>query len=109
VKITYIILAHKYSEQLTGLIHRLSTETSSFFIHIDQEADEEIYNQIVPELSTLPSVYFLKRYNTYWGYFNLVKASFEGIKEIFLRQINFDYIIFLFGQDYPIKSNYQIE
>lgn len=109
MKIAYIILAHKYPEQLTRLIHRLNTETSSFFIHIDQKADQEIYNQIVTQLSTLPNVYFLKRYNTYWGSFNLVKATFEGIKEIFLRRIDFDYVIFLSGQDYPIKSNSQIE
>ncbi|MBN3879805.1 MULTISPECIES: hypothetical protein [unclassified Nostoc] len=35
LKIAYIILAHKYPEQLARLIHQLNTKDVSFFIHID--------------------------------------------------------------------------
>lgn len=109
MKLAYIILAHKNPEQLTRLISRLNRETSSFFVHIDQATNEETYGQMVKQLSLFPNVYFLKRYHTYWGSFNLVKATFEGIKELFKTAIDFDYVMFLSGQDYPIKSNAQIE
>lgn len=109
MKLAYIILAHKNPEQLTRLIARLNTETASFFVHIDQATNEDTYAQMVKQLSFLPNVYFLKRYHTYWGSFNLVKATFEGIKEIFKIPVDFDYVMFLSGQDYPIKSNAQIE
>lgn len=109
MKLAYIILAHKNPEQLTRLIDRLNTETASFFVHIDQATNEDTYAQMVKQLSSLPNVYFLKRYHTYWGSFNLVKATFEGIKEIFKIPVDFDYVMFLSGQDYPIKSNAQIE
>jgi len=109
MKIAYIILAHKNPEQLTRLISRLNTKTTSFFVHIDQATNEETYGQMVKQLSLFPNVYFLKKYHTYWGSFNLVKATFEGIKELFKTAIDFDYVMFLSGQDYPIKSNAQIE
>lgn len=109
MKIAYIILAHKYPEQLTRLIHRLNTETTSFFVHIDKTTDEKTYGQMVQELKAFSNVYWLKRYATYWGSFRAVKATYEGIKELFNKNIEFDYVIFLTGQDYPIKSISYIE
>jgi hypothetical protein len=37
-----------------------------------------------------------------------VQAPIEGINEIFKRNISFDWLILLTGQDYPLKSNNQI-
>ncbi len=109
MKLAYIILAHKYPEQLTRLISRLNTETTSFFVHIDQTTDVETYAQMVQELSAFSNVYWLKRYDTYWGSFRAVKATYEGIQELFKQNIEFDYVVFITGQDYPIKSITYIE
>jgi Core-2/I-Branching enzyme len=109
MKLAYIILAHKYPEQLTRLVNRLNTETASFFIHIDQTTDAAIYDQMVQELSAFSNVYWLKRHDTYWGSFRAVKATYEGIQELFNKKIEFDYVSFLTGQDYPIKSVSYIE
>ena len=109
MKIAYVVLAHRYPEQLIRLILRLNTENTSFFVHFDKKSDDKIYNQLVSELSHLPNVYFLKRYPCYWGDFSIVNASLEGIREIFRKNIQFDWLVFLSGQDYPVKSNSQIE
>jgi hypothetical protein len=109
MKLAYIILAHQYPEQLIRLISRLNTKTASFFVHIDQTSDPETYAQMVKELSTFSNVYWLKRHDTYWGSFRAVKATYEGIQELFNKDIDFDYVVFLTGQDYPIKSVSYIE
>lgn len=109
MKLAYIILAHKYPEQLIRLVHRLNTENTSFFVHIDKKTDEKIYNQIVGGLSHFQNVNFLERHKCSWGDYSLVKAPINGIKEIFKKNVDFDWLIILSGQDYPIKSNSQIE
>jgi hypothetical protein len=109
MKLAYIILAHKNPEQLTRLIARLNTKTTSFFIHVDQTTDRETYDQMVKSLSVFSNIYWLKRYDTYWGSFRAVKATYEGIQELFKQNIEFDYVVFLTGQDYPIKSISYIE
>ena len=109
MKIAYIILAHRYPEQLIRLVLRLHTESSSFFIHINQRTDNKIYQQVVNGLSHLPNVYFLKRHPVGWGNFGHTNASLEGIKAAFAKNISFDWMFLLTGQDYPIKSNSQIE
>ncbi|BAZ30447.1 hypothetical protein NIES4074_29070 [Cylindrospermum sp. NIES-4074] len=109
MKIAYIILAHKYPEQLLRLIYALNTDDVSFFIHIDKTADKQVYEQLVTQLQDLPNIYFIKRYNSAWGSFDIVKATLEGIKSIAEASNNFDYIVNLSGQDYLIKSNKQIK
>jgi hypothetical protein len=109
MRIAYIILAHRYPEQLIRLILKLNTENNSFFVHIDKKTNDKIYHQIVSGLSHIPNVYFLKRHKCYWGDFGIVNATVEGIKELFNRNISFDRLRLLSGQDYPIKSNSQIE
>lgn len=109
MKIAYIVLAHRYPEQLIRLIDRLSTEKTSFFVHIDKNTDEKIYKQIVSGIRHISNVFFLKRYRCYWGDYSIVAATIEGLREIFNRNIDFNWVILLSGQDYPIKSNRQIE
>ncbi|MGF1986665.1 MAG: hypothetical protein RMY62_002115 [Nostoc sp. ZfuVER08] len=60
MKIAYIILAHKYPEQLKRLIHRLNTENVSFFIHIDKKVEAKIYHQVVTLLKDFTNVFFSK-------------------------------------------------
>jgi Holliday junction resolvasome RuvABC DNA-binding subunit len=82
MRIAYIILAHKYPEQLVRLISKLNTDDVSFFIHIDKKTDQKIYHQIVTQLKDFSNVSFIKRYHLGWGSFDIVRASLEGIKSI---------------------------
>ncbi|MBV8886914.1 MAG: hypothetical protein JO235_23370 [Chroococcidiopsidaceae cyanobacterium CP_BM_RX_35] len=109
MKIAYLILAHKNPDQILRLITRLNTDYISFFIHIDKRATDEIYCSVFAGLNQLSNVYFVKRHNSTWGRFGIVRAIIEGIKAIVDTGIYFDYVIHLSGQDYPIKSNTQIK
>ena len=109
MKIAYIISAYKYPEQLIRLISRLNSETNNFFVHVDKKTDSKIYYQVADSLRHFSNVYFLERHKCYWGDFSHVNATIKGIEEIFSRSIPFDYVFLLTGQDYPIKSNSQIE
>lgn len=109
MRIAYIISAFKQPEQLVRLILRLNTDTATFFIHIDRKSAQEVYDRALAGTLQLPNVTFLKRYRCYWGGFGHVQATMEGIKEIIKRNIQYDYVILLTGQDYPIKTNRQIQ
>ena len=109
MRIAYIILAHNYPEQLARLIFKLNTDDVSFFIHIDKKTDKTIYYQMFNQLNKLSNVFFVKRYNSHWGSFNLVKATLEAINVIGKTGLKFDYVMFLSGQDYLIKTNAYIK
>jgi hypothetical protein len=109
MRIAYIVLVHQYPDQVVRLVHKLKTENTSFFIHIDRKAAPSIYYAIVNEIGRLPNVYLLKRHNCYWGELGHVNATIEGIKALLNSKTVFDYTILLTGQCYPLKANSDIE
>jgi hypothetical protein len=109
MRIAYIVSAYKLPDQLARLVTTLDTETCHFFIHVDRKTDDAIYRRMVTRLAPLANVHFLDRHRCYYGGFGHVRATLKGISEIFRRQLPFDYAILLTGQDYPIKSNHEID
>ena len=103
VKIAYIILAHKNPLQLARLVNRLSSEHSAFFIHIDKKVNIAGFESALLSCKA-NQIKLIHSENTRWGSIGMVKAMLNGIKDILKAEINFDYIIFLSGQCYPIKN-----
>ena len=102
----YIIMAHKSPNQLHRLVSRLNDSTSEFFIHIDLKADLSAFLG-VQEFGK--AVHFIERFDATWGGLGLIKPYLAGMKAVRDSSTNFDRIMLLSGQDYPIKSNAQID
>ncbi len=101
----YLIMAHKDPKQLHRLVSRLNDGTSEFFIHIDQKADFSQF-QTVKEFGTI--VHFTERFDATWGGYGLIKPYLSAMKAVKDSPKEFDRILLLSGQDYPIKSNVYI-
>ena len=108
MRIAYIILAHKLPGQLVRLVSKLNTKDTHFFIHVDKKTGDETYKGMTEPLRKYENVFFLERHMCIWGDFGHVEATLEGIRTILGMGLEFDYIVLLTGQDYPIKSNKQI-
>jgi len=102
LKIAYIILAHKNVPQIRLLLEALQGENVSFYLHLDRLAGKKIYQEAKTELAGINNLIFLKRYATNWGGFGLVRATLEAI-HLICQHGEFDYVILLSGQDFPIK------
>ena len=98
-------MAHRYPAQLFRLIERLNDGQSQFFIHIDKTAEFSQF-QIVKAFGDI--VQFIERVDSKWGGFGSVQASLNGLKAVKNSGKSFDRILLLSGQDYPIKSNHNI-
>lgn len=97
----YIILVHQYPEQVYRLVQALDDKSSTFFIHIDKKTDiGQFYDVLQLEI-----VQTVKRVKLNWGGFSFVEAILNGLKCVKESGRNFDRVILLSGQDYPIKSN----
>lgn len=102
----YIISAHKNPTHLNRLITRLNDGNSEFFVHIDQKVD------ITPFLSLSligEQVHFLPRFDGTWGRYGIIEPYISGLRAVKDSSTNFDRIMLLSGQDYPIKSNQEID
>ena len=101
MRIAHLILTYTDPKQTERMIQNMDHENFDFYIHVDKKFD------IKPHLflKRLPNVFFIKnRVDVKWAGYDTVKATFESIKEINNTGIKYDFINFLSGQDYPIKS-----
>ena len=101
----YLIMAHKNPGQVYRLVERLTDGSSEFFIHIDTKVDIVPF-EVLKSLGT--NVHFLKRFDSTWGGYGLIRPFMQGLQTVKAHPKNFDRVILLSGQDYPIKSNDEI-
>lgn len=106
MKKAYIITAHKNSLHLHRLVSRLDDGNSEFFIHIDQKVDIEPFQSL---LDFGDAVHFLPRFDAKWGSYGTIKPYLSGMRAVKESPTPFDRILLLSGQDYPIKSNKEID
>ena len=105
---SYIILAYKLPEQMARMILRLSDGDQTFFyIHVDKTFDITPFQHACKDI---PNVFFLtgnSRVHSYWGDYGTVQATLNAMKRI-VEDGRRGMIILLSGQDYPIRSNAEI-
>jgi hypothetical protein len=106
MKKAYIIVAHKNPGHLYRLVQRLNDGNSEFFIHIDRKVDLNPFKTLE---DFGERVHFLKRLDSKWGSYGTIKPFLEGLTSVKNSPVNFEQILLLSGQDYPIKSNKEID
>lgn len=106
MEIAYLILTHNTPSHTKRLIRSLSSDSSTFFIHLDKKTPQKDYEQLENEVN----LYFTqKRISVYWADFSQVEAILALIEEAFNSPKKFDRYVLLSGADYPIRSVEEIE
>lgn len=105
MQINYIILAHRNPNQVKRLIQKLKAPEVFFYVHVDKNV---LLDSFSKELIDLPNVSYVKdRREVIWGDVEIVNATINSLKQILKDKRN-GYCVLLSGQDYPIKSNNDI-
>ena len=108
MNLAYIILAHRNPQQLFRLVDRLDNEGVTFVFHISKASDKGFDKEMRKLFRDKKNVYFCKREDGTHNHFGIVKGTINALKLLFEKNIAFDYVSLLSGQDYPIKSNREI-
>ena len=105
----YIILTYKLPGQMARMIRRLSDGPETrFYIHVDKTFDMEPF---VKACEGLPDVFFLTgddRVHSYWGDYGTAQAALNAMRRI-VRDGRKGFVFLLSGQDYPVRSNAEID
>ena len=102
MRIAYIVSAYKRPEQLARLVHQLGHSSSAIAVHVDAKTDRRDFDAMVRAVDDVPGVHFVSRHRCYWGGFGHVRASLKGIEHLVESGAEFDYVVLLTGQDYPL-------
>jgi hypothetical protein len=107
MRLIYLIFAHKNCKQLFRLLEKLNGHNVQFLLHISKNCEKGFFSNVKKNLKIFPNCRLIKRELIRWGDFGLIKATLTAIRLVCHE--NFDFLIILSGQDYPIKSNVEIE
>lgn len=104
MKIAILIQCHKNPKQINLLLDRLNHPDMDCYLHIDKKADFE--NEIIKNehVFILPDK---KRISVEWAQISQVKATLNML-DMARGMKKYDYYWLISGQDWPIRSAYEI-
>lgn len=104
MKIAYIVLCHKNLDQTNQLINQLDNGLCDFYVHIDKKC--ATFNFDSSNVFLVPDH---DRIDVKWAHVSMVYATLNAMKLVKATSREYDYVFLLSGQDFPIKSNDEIQ
>jgi hypothetical protein len=108
-RIAYVVLMHKNAGQAARLVRRLSTESARFLVHVDRRAGAAVEEEMRRRTAELEQVSFLRRRRCFWGGFGMVRATLGALDQLVRTGAEFDHVVLVSGQDYPLRPAHEIE
>ena len=105
--LVYLILFHKEPDQLFRLIDTLNEGPVCFVVHVCKNFDD--FDSLEERARTYDNLVFCERERGTWGSYQTVKATFNGIEKALIFSHEFSHIVLLSAQDYPLRSNREIQ
>jgi hypothetical protein len=109
MKIAYLIMIHKNFRQFQWLINALYNREDYFLIHIDKRSDHGFFRQVKEYLGSRPNVKYLAPRRMIRFGWSIVETQLRAISELVPARHEWNYLINVSGQDYPIKSTAAIK
>ena len=109
MKTAYLIICHKDAQHVSRLVHRIHSENSHVFVHVDKNASNEFYNDLCARISDLKYCKVLEeRKHGVLDDRSLVDISMMLVacakKTAQQNGFQYSYYVNMSGQDYPIRS-----
>ena len=105
--IAYLVLAHTDPDLLACLCKELS-KSGDVYIHINKKVLDEPFRDKIYGQDLGERVYILpNRFKICWGGYSILRATFS-LLECALQKKQYDRVVLLTGQDYPIVSSGEI-
>jgi len=98
-RIAYILSAYQDAPHLVRLIEALDFN-ADFYVHIDLKADMRPFKELLKDRVT-----FVPRHWVSWGGWEQVEYQKELLAAVLRSGVNYDRVVCLSGQDYPLWSN----
>ena len=99
MKQVFLIHAHKDLIQLNALLGRLRDPDFALYVHLDRK------RTVDPAQVDRNAHQVQPRLDVRWGSFSQVQATLASVRQVLAREADFDKLVFLSAQDYPVRSN----
>lgn len=103
MKQVFLIQAHKDPGQLAALVEQLRDD--DFLVYVNLDRKSAIDPAAIPPHARLVR----RRIDVHWGGFSQVQAVLNALEQILAEVPDFDKLVFLSAQDFPLLSNARLK
>lgn len=100
MRIAYLMAVHRDPKVLQRAISTLRQQESTFFVHVDQKSDLSAFAHLRGD----DVCFTQQRIAVYWGEFSQVQATMLLMRQALTHPSTPDYLLFLQGSTYPLRS-----
>lgn len=101
MRVILLIQAHRDVEQLNRLIHAVADKQIAIYVHLDRRS------KVDPAAIDGRAKLIKSRVDVFWGDFSQAQATLNSLAEI-EADGDYDYVILISGQDYPVWPSEKI-
>jgi len=109
--IAYIITIHKKVRQFELLLRAIYRPNNIHCVHVDRKSPQKFKDDVAKIVRCLPNVFVASdAVELIYTHYSRVEADLVCMKQLIERrnQVKWKYVINLCGQDFPLKTNYDI-
>jgi len=107
--IAFSLLMFKDVEQAERLLRAIYRSQNFYCIHVDAKSDDSIYSAMQGVASCFENVHVLTtRVDVQWGYFSVLEPELLCMEHLWNRSAAWRYFINLTGQEFPLRTNYEL-
>lgn len=103
MQLVYTITLYKQPEQFAWLWRVLYNRHDGFVLHVDRKTPDDVYRRFHEIAGDAPNIHWLTRQSVVWMGPGLVDVELQAIGAALQKFKDFDYLINLSGQDFPLR------
>lgn len=107
--IAFSLLMFKDIEQSERLFRAIYRPQHWYCFHVDSKTDETIYKAMQGIANCFENVFMSdKRFNVQWGKITVLQPELNCMKQLWNKSKKWKYFINLTGQEFPLRTNYEL-
>ncbi|CAG5115950.1 unnamed protein product [Candidula unifasciata] len=106
--LAFSMLTFKDVEMVERLLKAIYRPQNYYCIHVDKKSPDSFYQSVASIAKCFPNVFIAtRRIDVQWGWFSVLEPELECMKELW-RYPKWKYFFTLTGQEFPLKTNFEL-
>jgi hypothetical protein len=107
--LAFAILTYQHAEQIDRLLKLIWRPQNYYCIHIDSKSSDSFKKAIKSITNCFDNVFIAKKSeNMVWGGFSILKSELNCMEDLDTPDKNWKYLIHMSGNEFPLKTNYEL-
>ncbi|WAQ94657.1 GCNT1-like protein [Mya arenaria] len=103
------ILIHTEVKQVETLLRAIYRPQNLYCIHVDRRSTAAFYEEILAISSCFDNVFLTsQRFDVKWGTMSVLEPEIECMKDLWNKSVSWKYFINLTGQEFPLRTNFEL-